>query len=91
MTYDERLDRVKMGRDLDVSIPLAAATGGEAVASGLRVMLAELVAYATAGDLMLDWSTLAVGIETVEDGVLAPLTIRARVEARRSPNGTPAL
>ena len=74
-------ERVKMGRDVDVSVPIAAATNGVAVIEGLAAVLVEVVEYARAGDLVLDWRTLKVGIEAPNEGLLPALTIRARIQA----------
>jgi hypothetical protein len=76
-------DPVLVGRDLDVSIPMAAASNGVAVIEGLAAVFVELVNYARAGDLVLDWRTLKVGIEAPDEGLLPPLTIRLRMHARR--------
>jgi hypothetical protein len=78
---DTPADPVLLGRNVDVSIPVTAATNGAMVASALGEALREVAAYAKAGELVIDWSTLKVGIEVVDEGILPPLRIRARVHA----------
>jgi hypothetical protein len=78
------VEAVKLGRDLDVSIVAATETNGLAVPAGLVEVLAELVDYANAGGLLIDWGSLKVGVESnADEGPLAPLRIRARVLAEK--------
>jgi hypothetical protein len=74
-----------LGRDVNVSVPMAAATDGIAVSAALVEALAEVVDYAKAGRLAIDWSSLKVGVEADvfrgSDALLPPLRVRVRVHA----------